>query len=137
MEPICVAIEFPVSTYYAAKNRKDAPSDRELRDEELVPLIREVWEGRGKRLYGARKVWKQLRRDGVAVARCTVERLMRAEGMMGAVGFGGGRAAKDLHSRHLSARLTRLAKDGEPRTGLAMAGVSASAPPRRSRSRSR
>jgi len=85
VEPICVAIEFPVSTYYAAKNRKDAPSDRELRDEELVPLIREVWEGRGKRLYGARKVWKQLRRDGVAVARCTVERLMRAEGLMGVV----------------------------------------------------
>ena len=85
MEPICVVIEFPVSTYYAAKNRKDAPSDRELRDEELVPLIREVWEGRGKRLYGARKVWKQLRREGVDVARCTVERLMRAEGMMGVV----------------------------------------------------
>ena len=52
MEPICVAIEFPVSTYYAAKNRKDAPSDREIRDEELVPLIREVWEEKGKR--GAR-----------------------------------------------------------------------------------
>jgi putative transposase len=85
VEPICVAIEFPVSTYYAAKNRKDAPSDRELRDEELVPLIREVWEGKGKRLYGARKVWKQLRRDGVDVARCTVERLMRAGGMMGVV----------------------------------------------------
>jgi transposase InsO family protein len=85
VEPICVAIEFPVSTYYAAKNRKDAPSDREIRDEELVPLIREVWEEKGKRLYGARKVWKQLRRDGVDVARCTVERLMRAEGMMGVV----------------------------------------------------
>jgi putative transposase len=56
-----------------------------LRDAELVPLIREVWEGKGKRLYGARKVWKQLRRDGVDVARCTVERLMRAEGMVGAM----------------------------------------------------
>jgi transposase InsO family protein len=85
VEPICAVIEFAVSTYYSAKKRKDAPSDRELRDEELVPLIRAVWEGKGKRLYGARKVWKQLRRDGVDVARCTVERLMRAEGMMGVV----------------------------------------------------
>jgi putative transposase len=55
------------------------------RDEELLPLIRAAWEEKGKRLYGARKVWKQLRREGVDVARCTVERLMRAEGMMGAV----------------------------------------------------
>jgi transposase InsO family protein len=85
VEPICAVVEFAVSTYYAAKKRKDAPSDRELRDEELVPLVRAVWEGKGKRLYGARKVWKQLRREGVDVARCTVERLMRAEGMMGVV----------------------------------------------------
>lgn len=78
-------IGFAVSTYYAAKNRQDRPSNRRLRDEELIPLIRVVWEEKGKRLYGARKVWKQLRRDGVEVARCTVERLMRAEGMIGAV----------------------------------------------------
>jgi transposase InsO family protein len=74
-----------VSTYYAAKKRSDARSDREIRDEELLLLIRAAWEEKGKRLYGARKVWKQLRRGGVDVARCTVERLMRAEGMMGAV----------------------------------------------------
>jgi putative transposase len=85
VEPICEVIEFPVSTYYAAKKRQDLPSDRRLRDEELIPLIRAVWEEKGKRLYGARKVWKQLRRDGVDVARCTVERLMRAEGLVGAV----------------------------------------------------
>lgn len=82
---MCEVIEFPVSTYYASKNREDRPSERQLRDEELIPLIRAVWEQKGKRLYGARKVWKQLRRDGVEVARCTVERLMRAEGMIGAV----------------------------------------------------
>lgn len=80
-----MVIGFPVSTFYAAKKREDVPSDRVLRDEELLPLIRAVWTGKGKRLYGARKVWKQLRRDGVEVARCTVERLMRAEGMAGAV----------------------------------------------------
>ena len=78
-------IGFPVSTYYAAKKRQEKPSGREIRDEELIPLIRAVWNEKGKRLYGARKVWKQLRRDGVEVARCTVERLMRAEGMIGAV----------------------------------------------------
>jgi hypothetical protein len=87
VEPICVVIEFPASTYYAARNRKDAPSDREIRDEELVPLIREVWVEKGKRLYGARTVWKQLRRDGVDVARCTVERLMRTEGMLGVIAW--------------------------------------------------
>jgi putative transposase len=48
-------------------------------------VIRGVWEEKGKKLYGARKVWKQLRRDGVDVARCTVERLMRAQGMVGVV----------------------------------------------------
>jgi transposase InsO family protein len=81
-----VVIEFPVSTYYATKKRQDTPSPRAVADGELVGLIRAVWESdrKGKRLYGARKVWKQLRRDGVDVARCTVERLMRAEGLVGA-----------------------------------------------------
>jgi putative transposase len=85
VEPICAVIELPISTYYAAKKRENQPSGRQLRDEELIPLIRAVWEGKGKRVYGARKVWKQLRRAGVAAARCTVERLMRAEGMVGVV----------------------------------------------------
>jgi putative transposase len=85
VEPICVVIKFPVSSYYAAKKQQDQPSDRQVRDEELIPLIRAVWEEKGRKLYGARKVWKQLRRDGVEVARCTVERLMRAEGMVGAM----------------------------------------------------
>jgi putative transposase len=76
-------IEFPSSTYYAVKKLDGRPSDRRVRDEELIPLIRAVWEDKGRKLYGARKVWKQLRRDGVDVARCTVERLMRAEGMVG------------------------------------------------------
>lgn len=85
VEPICVVLEFSVSTYYAAKKRQDQPSNRQVRDGELIPLIRAVWEGVGKELYGAEKVWRQLRRDGVEVARCTVERLMRAEGMIGAM----------------------------------------------------
>jgi transposase InsO family protein len=75
-------IEFPPSTYYATKKRADEPCARDVRDAELVPVIRQAWE-KGKKLYGAKKVWKRLRRDGVEVARCTVERLMRAEGMTG------------------------------------------------------
>jgi len=75
-------IEFPPSTYYATKKRVDEPCARDVRDAELVPVVRQAWE-KGKKLYGAKKVWKRLRRDGVAVARCTVERLMRSEGMIG------------------------------------------------------
>lgn len=87
VEPICAVMEFPVSTYYATKKRENRPSDREIRDGELISLIRAAWEDKkkGNRLYGAKKMWRQLRRDGVGVARCTVERLMRAEGLVGAV----------------------------------------------------
>lgn len=85
VEPICEVIEFPVSTYYAAKKRAENPSPRAVRDEELVVEIRRVWEGKGRKLYGAAKVWKELRREGIEVARCTVERLMREHGMAGVV----------------------------------------------------
>lgn len=82
VEALCSVIDFPVSTYYAAKKVAVMPSRRSVRDAELVPVIRAAWE-KSKQLYGARKVWKQLRREGVEVARCTVERLMRAEGLSG------------------------------------------------------
>jgi putative transposase len=84
VEAICAVIEFPVSTYYATRQRANRPSRRALHDAGLIPVIRRAWED-SKQLYGARKIWKQLRRDGVVVARCTVERLMRAEGMAGVV----------------------------------------------------
>lgn len=84
MELICRVIDFAISTYYAAKERVRKPSRRATRDTELIPLIRRAWE-ESKKLYGARKVWKQLRREGIDVARCTVERLMRVEGMAGVV----------------------------------------------------
>jgi len=84
VELICRVVDFAVSTYYAMKKRIASPADRVLRDAELIPLIRAAWED-SRRLYGARKIWKQLRRQGVKVARCTVERLMRAEGMSGVV----------------------------------------------------
>jgi putative transposase len=86
VEPACAVLEFPVSTYYAAKKREHEPSRREQRDEWLKGEIRRVWEDRkkGRRLYGARKVWLQLRREGTGAARCTVERLMREMGIAGA-----------------------------------------------------
>ena len=86
MEPACAALEFPVSTYYAAKKREREPSLRDSRDEWLKDQIMRVWEDRrkGRRVYGARKVWRQLRRESIEVARCTVERLMKELGIAGA-----------------------------------------------------
>ena len=70
------------STYYAALTRP--VSARAFRDEELMEMIRKVHK-ENYSVYGARKVWWQLRRDGVEVGRCRVERLMRRMGLVGAV----------------------------------------------------
>lgn len=82
VEPICRVLEFPPSTYYARKTRR--PSARAQCDEELLARIRAVYEA-NHGVYGARRVWHQLRRDGVEIARCTVERLMRAHGIEGVI----------------------------------------------------
>jgi putative transposase len=68
------------STYYAAKARPE--SARAARDRELVEKIEQVHEDNYS-VYGARKVWAELNRQGVDVARCTVERLMRESGLCG------------------------------------------------------
>jgi transposase InsO family protein len=57
-------------------------SARAKRDEFLRPQIKRVWQD-NMRVYGADKVWKQINREGVAVARCTVERLMKQQGLRG------------------------------------------------------
>jgi putative transposase len=80
VEPICEALQFAPSTYYGARRRP--PSARQLRDEELRVEIARVHEA-NYRVYGARKVWRQLNRDGIAVGRCRVERLMRQLGLTG------------------------------------------------------
>ena len=72
------------STYYAHKKRQETPSARSMRDEELKTLIHEVFEA-NYRVYGARKIWRALNRQGRPVARCTIERLMRETGITGAV----------------------------------------------------
>jgi putative transposase len=74
-----------VSSYYHAKKRELEPAAREIRDAILEGKIMEVWTGeKGRKVYGARKIWLQLNSDGIPVARCTVERLMRGLGIRGA-----------------------------------------------------
>jgi putative transposase len=82
VEPICECLPIAPSTYYAATSRP--PSARALRDEALKPEIIRVYEENFS-VYGVRKVWRQLRREGFFVARCTVQRLMRALGLKGVV----------------------------------------------------
>src|SRR5436190_14356631 len=82
VEPICEVLQFAPSTYYSAKRRP--PCARAVRDEQLRAEIRRVHrENFG--VYGADKVWAQLNREGIRVARCTVERLMGELGLRGAV----------------------------------------------------
>jgi putative transposase len=80
VEPICQTLEVAPSTYYAQKSRR--PSDRALRDTQLKVRIQTIFDD-NYGVYGAEKVWRQLTREGVAVARCTVERLMRELGLAG------------------------------------------------------
>lgn len=77
---MCAAIELPERTYYAAKTR--SPSVRAVADETHKVEIRRVWEN-NYRCYGARLVYKQLRREGYVIARCTVTRLMADMGLRG------------------------------------------------------
>jgi transposase InsO family protein len=87
VEPICAVLPIAPSTYYAAKACEADPalrSARAQRDEGLRAEVQRVWE-ENREVYGAKKVWKQLHREGVTVARCTVARLMRQMGLRGAV----------------------------------------------------
>jgi len=81
VEPICVTLQVAPSTYYAAKARP--PSARAIRDAELVPIIAAV-HGENYDVYGARKLWLALARQGVEVGRDQVARLMKASGLVGA-----------------------------------------------------
>jgi transposase InsO family protein len=87
VEPICAQVPIAPSTYYEHKARQADPGRlpaRAQRDAWLIDQIRRVWEDNFQ-LYGVRKVWRQLRREGVTVARCTVARLMHQMGLRGAV----------------------------------------------------
>jgi transposase InsO family protein len=87
VEPICKVLPIAPSTYHAHVARRADPgkqSCRTRRDAALKTEIRRVFEANFG-VYGVRKVWRQLAREGIAVARCTVARLMRAMGLQGAV----------------------------------------------------
>jgi transposase InsO family protein len=86
IEPICEVIQIAPSTYYETKRQQREPqrrSARAKRDEALRPEIQRVFDD-NYQVYGVRKVWKQLLREGFAVAKCTVRRLMRQLGLRGA-----------------------------------------------------
>ena len=88
VEPICNMLPIAPATYYDHIAKRADPSrlsDRALRDAELRPQIQRVFDANWQ-VYGVRKVWRQLRREGFDVARCTVARLMKAIGIQGARG---------------------------------------------------
>lgn len=87
VEPICRVLPIAPSTYRAHARAVANPSLRSARakrDAELRPKIQKVWDDNFE-VYGVRKVWRQLNREGVDVARCTVARLMRQMGLQGIV----------------------------------------------------
>jgi transposase InsO family protein len=83
VEPVLRVLGVAVSTFYGWLRRCVDPSDRDEEDRGLLSNIYEVWDGSG-RTYGADRVHRQLRRDGIRVARKRVERLMRSQGWQGA-----------------------------------------------------
>jgi len=87
VEPICKQLPIAPSTYYEHKAREDDPSrlpPRVHNDRKLSEDIKRVWVDNFS-VYGARKVWRQLNREGFDVARCTVERLMKHLGIQGVI----------------------------------------------------
>ena len=87
VESICAHLPIAPSTYWRHKAQEADPTRRAARvqrDAVLRPTIARVWHEQ-EQVYGAEKVWRQLKRDGVVVARCTVERLMKDLGLRGVV----------------------------------------------------
>lgn len=87
VEPICKQLPVAVSTYYEHKARETDPDrvpERVKRDRWQSVEVQRVW-NENQQVYGAEKVWRQLKREGLIVARCTVERLMKQLGLEGVV----------------------------------------------------
>lgn len=87
VKPICKVLRIAPSGYRRHATEARNPSQRgprRQRDDALMPQIERVWQANMK-VYGADKVWKQMNREGMVVARCTVERLMRREGLRGVI----------------------------------------------------
>lgn len=87
VEPICGVLPIAPSTYYAHRAKQADPaklSARAQQDIRLRPDIQRVFD-ENFRVYGVRKVWRQMQREGFDVARCTVGRLMRSMGLQGVI----------------------------------------------------
>src|SRR5690606_28257180 len=87
IEPICEVLPIAPATYYEHRARRLDPArvpERARHDAKLCEEISRVWKANFS-VYGAKKVWQQLNREGIKVARCRVERLMRRLGLRGAV----------------------------------------------------
>ena len=87
VEPICAQLPIAPSTYYETQARQADPTrlpQRTQRDDQLRPEIERVWRA-NRRVYGAKKVWKEMNRQAIEVARCTVARLMAGMGLRGVV----------------------------------------------------
>ena len=98
VEPICAVLPIAPSTYFLRTAQQQEVAKRSVRarrDADLRAAIQRVWD-ENDQVYGPRKVWKQLRREGTGVARCTIERLMRELGLRG---VSRGRAWKSRPSR--------------------------------------
>lgn len=87
VEPICRQLPIAPSTYYEHRAKQADPSrrsDRARRDAALLPEVKRVHD-ENFQVYGVRKVWRQMQREGFDVARCTVARLMTAAGLAGVI----------------------------------------------------
>ena len=87
VEPICRVLPIAPSTYFRRKAEQRDPTTRSARaqrDDVLQAIIRRIWTEHFQ-VYGPRKVWRQMGREGLRVARCRVRRLMREMGLAGAV----------------------------------------------------
>ena len=85
VEPICRVLPIAPSTYYRAKDLESCPDKRSLRsqhDDYYVSEIKRIWQD-SKCRYGVRKVWQQMKAEGLSIARCTVECLMRQNDLQG------------------------------------------------------
>ena len=108
VEPICRVLEIAPSTYHAQASRRAKPETapaRVKRDVMLSAEIKRVYE-ENFQVYGVRKVWRQLQREGHDVARCTVARLMKKEALQGAIR--GGRVRTTVSDRATPCPLDRV-----------------------------
>jgi hypothetical protein len=109
VESICRVLPIAPSTFYhrlACRADPSKASARHQRDAELRPEIRRVWD-ENYQVYGVRKAWHQLKREGITLGRCTVERLMKQLDPWRCARQGG----QDNGSGHVS---TLSARQGEP-----------------------